>query len=239
MKKIVLPILVSFALASCNKKTETTMNNTDSSGVFVDTESAADSTLAVTTSCYMQVTGNDTLFAQIDDNLGTVTGKMHYKNYQKDSSFGDLLGSSIGDTIKVDYTFQSEGTLSTRELWFLKKDGKLIEGIGDYDKTGERYTNYKKIKFEDGHILDAVDCKTIANKFPAFTVTSGDTPVSSEPQPVAAPKEEAKPAEKPKEEPKKEEAKPAEKTTKTTQKTAETKKAETKTTAKTTEAKKK
>ena len=233
MKKILICSMIAVAAVSCNKKTETSnVNSADSSGVFTDEESVADSALAATTGCYMQVTGNDTLFAQIDDNLGTVTGKLHYKNHQKDSSFGDLLGSSVGDTIKVDYTFQSEGLLSTREIWFLKKDGKLLEGIGPFDKTGEKYANYKNIKFGDGHVLDAVDCKTIANKFPEVTVSSNLNSAPAEPVPVADTKPDAKEESKtaPKPEEKKEvktESKPAEETP---AKKSEPKKSESKTT---------
>lgn len=232
MKRILICSIIALAAVSCNKKTETSnVNSADSSGVFTDEVSVADSTLAATTGCYMQVTGNDTLFAQIDDNLGTVTGKLHYKNHQKDSSFGDLLGSSVGDTIKVDYTFQSEGSLSTREIWFLKKDGKLLEGIGPFDKTGEKYANYKNIKFGDGHILDAVDCKTIENKFREVTVSSNLNAAPSVPVKVADtksdPKEETKgtPRAEEKKEPKTD-SKPAEKTA---AKKTEPKKAESKT----------
>lgn len=232
MKRILIYSIIALAAVSCNKKTETSnVNSADSSGVFTDEESVADSTLAATTGCYMQVTGNDTLFAQIDDNLGTVTGKLHYKNHQKDSSFGDLLGSSVGDTIKVDYTFQSEGSLSIREIWFLKKDGKLLEGIGPFDKTGEKYANYKNIKFGDGHVLDAVDCKTIASKFREVTVSSNLNAAPSVPVKVADtksdPKEETKttPRAEEKKEPKTD-SKPVEKTA---AKKTEPKKAESKT----------
>lgn len=232
MKRILICSIIALAAVSCNKKTETSnVNSADSSGVFTDEESVADSTLAATTGCYMQVTGNDTLFAQIDDNLGTVTGKLHYKNHQKDSSFGDLLGSSVGDTIKVDYTFRSEGSLSTREIWFLKKDGKLLEGIGPFDKTGEKYANYKNIKFGDGHVLDAVDCKTIASKFREVTVSSNLNAAPSVPVKVADtksdPKEETKttPRAEEKKEPKTD-SKPVEKTA---AKKTEPKKAESKT----------
>ncbi|WP_277110733.1 hypothetical protein [Chryseobacterium taklimakanense] len=232
MKRILICSIIALAAVSCNKKTETSnVNSADSLGVFTEEESVADSTLAATTGCYMQVTGNDTLFAQIDDNLGTVTGKLHYKNHQKDSSFGDLLGSSVGDTIKVDYTFQSEGSLSTREIWFLKKDGKLLEGIGPFDKTGEKYANYKNIKFGDGHVLDAVDCKKIANKFREVTVSSNLNAVPSVPVKVADTKSD--PKEETKTTPKAEEKKEAKTDSKTAEKTAakktEPKKAESKT----------
>lgn len=234
MKKFIFSLCVASLVISCNKKNEVTNTSTvDSSGVFVDEASATDSTLVTSTSCYMQVTGKDTLFAQIDDNLGTVTGKLHYKNFQKDSSFGDIMGSSSGDTIKVDYTFQSEGMLSTNEIWFLKKDGKLYEGIGEPDKTGERYADYKKIKFEGGHILDAVDCKTIEKKFPEFTVAATST--SPEAAPTAT---KASETSTPKTEPKAQKETTAKQTTKTDTPEKNTAIKQTETKPKTTETKK-
>ena len=134
----------------------------DSSGIFVDEVNVTDSTLAAKTACYMEAIGKDSLFAQVDNNLGTISGKLHYKNFEKDSSSGTIAGIQDGDTLKVDYVFQAEGTTSTREIWFLKKDGKLYEGIGAYDLSGVNYADPKQIKFEKGHVLSSVDCETIA-----------------------------------------------------------------------------
>ena len=167
MKKIVAVIVVAMTWTSCSeKKAETqTQNTIDSSGVFVDEVSVTDSTLVTSTTCYLQVTGKDSLIAQIDDNLGTVTGKLFYNNFEKDSSFGTLIGSVSGDTIKVEYDFEAEGTRSLRELWFLKKDGKLVEGIGPYDKSGERFSSAKEVKFEGGHVLSPMDCEQAEKHF--------------------------------------------------------------------------
>ena len=187
MKKILIPFVIIATLFSCNKKTEQNILKQDSTGVFSDEETSADSALATTTACYMEATGKDTLFAQIDDNLGTISGVLHYKNFQKDSSSGDIIGFSSGDTIKVDYTFQSEGITSIREIWFLKKDGKLWEGIGAYDATGERYADAKKIKFEEGHVLSTANCKDIHKNLVIST-----PPANKPPKPIA---ETAKPVE--------------------------------------------
>ena len=32
----------------------------------------------------------------------------------------------------LNYTFEAEGTTSEREIYFLRKDGNLIEGIGEH-----------------------------------------------------------------------------------------------------------
>lgn len=165
MKNIIVPILLVFFLMSCEKKVENTVEAVQDTVGFVDEPSVADSTLAATSGCFMEAIGKDTLFVQFTDNLGTVTGKMHYKNFEKDSSFGDILGSKDGDTIRVDYTFQSEGETSTSEIWFLHKDGKLYEGIGELDKeTGTRYADPKNVKFEGGHVLSSTDCNGFDKK---------------------------------------------------------------------------
>ncbi|MBP0611649.1 hypothetical protein J8J42_01150 [Chryseobacterium sp. cx-311] len=163
MKKITLAVFLAVALASCNKKNESLVkdvNNKDSltlneSDIQID---------EIPENCYMEATGKDSLFVRISDNLGTVTGKMHYKNFEKDSSFGELVGMADGDTLKLEYNFQAEGTTSTREIWFLKKDGNLIEGIGEYNETGEQYKDPKLLKFTGGHTLKSADCTSIERK---------------------------------------------------------------------------
>lgn len=225
MKKIILAASVAVAFLSCEKKqTETVSNNTNTP--VEDNYTVEDESIGAK-KCYIQGTGNDTLYVSLDDNLGTVSGRMYYKNHQKDSSFGDVVGSSNGDTIKVDYTFQSEGATSTREIWFLKKDGKLLEGIGNLDASGTRYADYKKIKFDGGHVLDEAECNVVEKALAKTNVA---------PPPVAQPSDAkaentsaAKPAEPKKEVKTTAEAKKAE----TLQETEARLKAEKKTASKT------
>ncbi|WP_297984110.1 hypothetical protein [uncultured Chryseobacterium sp.] len=224
MKKIILAASVAVAFLSCEKKqTETVSNNTNTP--VEDNYTVEDESIGAK-KCYIQGTGNDTLYVSLDDNLGTVSGRMYYKNHQKDSSFGDVVGSSNGDTIKVDYTFQTEGATSTREIWFLKKDGKLLEGIGNLDASGTRYADYKKIKFDGGHVLDEAECNVVEKALAKTNVA---------PPPVAQPSDTkaentsaAKPAEPKKEVKTTTEAKEAE----TLQETEARKKAASKTVAK-------
>ncbi len=165
MNKLLTAGLALAVFVSCTKKTQNIESKVDdSSGVFIDEVNMTDSTLASTSTCYLEVIGKDSLFAQIEDNLGTISGKLRYKNFEKDSSFGDLTGIQSGDTLKVEYVFQAEGTQSTREIWFLKEDGKLIEGIGEYDESGINYKDPKQVKFEGGHSLTEVNCVDIQGK---------------------------------------------------------------------------
>ena len=165
MKKILLIATFASLILSCEKKNNQDANlqsDLDSTA----TENTEDfSAEPILTNCYAAISDKDSVFLSYEDNLGTITGKLHYKNHEKDSSKGELSGLINGDTLKVTYTFQSEGTTSNREIWFLKKDNELHEGIGKYDEKGEFYADAKTVKFEDGHTLKSSDCKEIEKNF--------------------------------------------------------------------------
>jgi len=162
MKKYIFLGSLSFFIMNCNKKTETITPVTDSDSLTDNTEQVID-TLGTKSSCYLGVTGKDSVFVSIDDNLGTVTGKMRYKNSEKDSSTGDLTGFKSGDTLKLTYEFASEGTTSKRDIFFVQKDGNLLEGIGNQkDDNGQmKYADETKVAYKDGQKLKTADCAMI------------------------------------------------------------------------------
>lgn len=161
MKKLILMGAVSVFLFNCTKKTETPAPKVDT-----DTIAAADpviDTLGPKSFCYLGVMGKDSVFASIDDNLGTITGKLSYKNSEKDSSKGEVTGFKSGDTLKLTYEFASEGKKSKRDIYFLQKDNTLTEGIGDHkEEDGQsKYADEKKISYKDGQKLNTADCKVV------------------------------------------------------------------------------
>ena len=167
MKNLILSALMILTAVSCEKKiTETVDTPTATPDSIVVPESNEPLESSTLQTCYMEATGKDTLFVSLDDNLGTITGKMRYKNFEKDSSFGDVMGTQNGDTIKLNYTFEAEGTTSDREIYFLRKDGNLIEGIGEHKTEGNRdfYANPAQLKYE-GHTLKSVDCTDFEKNF--------------------------------------------------------------------------
>jgi hypothetical protein len=163
MKKYILLSSLSFFLMNCNKKTESPATNANNDSISDSTTAVVD-TLGAKSFCYVGVTGNDSVFVSIDDNLGTVTGKMRYKNSEKDSSKGELVGSKSGDTLKLTYEFASEGTTSKRDIFFIQKDGNLLEGIGNQkDENGAmKYADEKKIAYKDGQKLETADCAMVS-----------------------------------------------------------------------------
>lgn len=160
MKKLILLSSLSFFLMNCNKKKETQVQKAETDSAAMP-ETVVD-TLGPKSFCYMEVTGKDTVFVTIDDNLGTVTGKMYNKFFEKDNSKGTLSGIKSGDTLKLTYEFAAEGkTGNTNDIYFLQKKDAIIEGIGERDsQTGTKYANENKIKYE-GKGYQLADCKLV------------------------------------------------------------------------------
>jgi hypothetical protein len=163
MKKLILLSSLSVFLMNCNKKTETVAPKAETDSTAT-AETVVD-TLGTKSFCYMGVTGKDSVFANIDDNLGTITGKMSYKNFEKDSNKGDISGYKSGDTLKLTYEFESEGKKSARDIFFIQKGNSLLEGIGEHkEENGQvKYANEKNVSYKDGQKLEAADCN-IVNK---------------------------------------------------------------------------
>ncbi len=163
MKKLILLSSLSIFLLNCNKKKEASSTEKAPADTTATAEPVVD-TLGAKSFCYMGVTGKDTIYVTIDDNLGTITGKMTTKNSEKDSNKGDLTGFKSGDTLKLTYEFASEGKTSNKnDIYFIQTKDGLNEGIGERDaETGTKYANEKKIKYEGGRNLKVADCNTVA-----------------------------------------------------------------------------
>ncbi|OIV41464.1 hypothetical protein [Flavobacterium johnsoniae] len=90
-----------------------------------------------------------------------VNGKLSYNLVGKDKNEGTLIGNMKGDTLIADYTFNSEGTSSVREVAFLKRENTFIEGYGDVVQANDKVTfkDKTKLKFDQKNTLVKVDCK--------------------------------------------------------------------------------
>ncbi|ASK29399.1 hypothetical protein CEY12_04475 [Chryseobacterium sp. T16E-39] len=162
MKKLIVLGSLSFFLMNCNKKAETVTPKVETDSTAIS-EPVVD-TLGTKSLCYLGVIGKDSVFASIDDNLGTISGKLTYKNNEKDSSTGDITGFKSGDTLKLTYEFQSEGSKSKRDIFFIQKGNTLIEGIGDHKEEGSesKYADEKKITYKEGPKMETADCAVVS-----------------------------------------------------------------------------
>jgi hypothetical protein len=80
--------------------------------------------------CFAYVTAQDTVRLTLQTTQPTVTGQLTYRYFEKDRNQGTIRGTMHGDTLLAEYTFQSEGTQSVREVAFLRRDIGFVEGFG-------------------------------------------------------------------------------------------------------------
>lgn len=155
MKLIIYSILF-LSLISCNKKENTQPKKINVPDSLISANQPNFKIDKIPENCYLMVTGKDSAAIHIVDNLGTFSGNMAVKNSEKDSSSGELAGFKNEDTLKLSYTFKSEGQTSEREIYFLQKNGELIEGLGDYK-------NPKTLKFDAKNSYKKVNCDQVNN----------------------------------------------------------------------------
>ncbi|RDC58329.1 hypothetical protein DU508_05190 [Pedobacter chinensis] len=116
--------------------------------------------------CYAAVFEKDSA-AMIVKTLasGEVTGSLLVKYEEKPQNNGTIEGKFSGDTLLVDYRFKTGNDSSrvyTNPLAFLKKDGKLIMGVGQIETTLGRsyFVKGKPINYEAGKFtFGEVPCK--------------------------------------------------------------------------------
>ncbi|MES2830262.1 MAG: hypothetical protein V4687_19030 [Bacteroidota bacterium] len=147
-------------VSSCNSDKKTNSTTDSSAMVATDTMSTlpADTALG---NCYAYIKNRDTASLKLQVAGEEVTGDLSYKLFEKDSNKGKLAGELKGDTIIAEYTFDSEGMRSVREIVFLHKDGKLIEGFGDVEQKGLKtvFKNRAALRFDTGLVFDKADCR--------------------------------------------------------------------------------
>ena len=134
----------------------------------------ADSASTATTNqqCYQALTEKDTAdlkFVTAKD--GKVTGDLVMKYGQKPNEVervintGKVEGTFSGDTLYLNYLYKAGSlnkTLYQNPLALLKKDGKLIMGVGKIETSVGRsyFVKSQPIDFEKGRFkFDPTDCK--------------------------------------------------------------------------------
>lgn len=152
IKFLVLGLVIS--MAACNKKEDTK--------VVTEPEMEQPEITAPAKECYEYTNGKDTIeLSMAITNGNNVAGDLKYAWFEKDSNTGMFSGMFKGDTLYADYTFQSEGVTSIREIVMLRKGDNLLQGYGDITEQGNKqaFKNKKTLKFDDKMVLKKITCK--------------------------------------------------------------------------------
>jgi len=154
MKKLIPTLSIAVCLmAACQSK------NTNSDAG--DSTSANSKEIDQSKQCYQSIKNRDTANLSLNMEDEKVTGSLSYNLFEKDKNNGVISGIVKGDTIIADYTFQSEGTTSTRQVVWLKQNNQLVEGFGDVEEVDGK-TQFKdlgKLGFGKSLVFNKIDCK--------------------------------------------------------------------------------
>lgn len=147
-KRIFLSIAFILVLAACKKEeSKTTLP------VSVETKAEAPKK-----ECYSYDVNGNVVELQLEYNSDDVRGTLNYALAEKDTNMGTFIGKIENNFLLAEYTFQSEGTESTRQVAFKFMDGKLVEGYGEVNEDGTNFKDVTQLKFTSTMPLSKVDC---------------------------------------------------------------------------------
>lgn len=151
--RFVCILMLSVCLFACQQRTKVTgeKSKTDTTGTIPMAEQA----------CYAYVKGKDTAKLTLITTGIVSTGELSYKWFEKDSNMGSIEGEMRGDTLIANYTFNSEGMQSVRQVVFLKRGSQLLEGFGEVEEKNGRtqFKNISQVDFTQPITFEEVACK--------------------------------------------------------------------------------
>lgn len=125
-------------------------------------EAVADVRNDAAVSCYRYVKDKDSVEMQITRSGDSITGSLVYHFYEKDNNKGMLQGRFVKDVLVADYTFESEGVTSVREVVFKLETDELVEGSGemvvDSVEHKQQFRSMDSLYFDKGIRLQQVGC---------------------------------------------------------------------------------
>ncbi len=158
MKKSIVLSLAIFAmlLSGCKKETttETTTETTE------QTVPVAEDVLPETpkSECYSVTKGSTVISMELNYDGDNASGTLNYGIAEKDKNTGTFVGTIKDSILVADYTFQSEGVESTRQIAYKFKGNQIVEGYGDMNADGTRFKDVSKLNFDGKMPLVKVDC---------------------------------------------------------------------------------
>ena len=111
--------------------------------------------------CYRYANAGDTILLKQTRIGDVVTGTLVYDFKEKDDNRGTIQGSMRGNLFIADYTFQSEGVQSVRQVAFKLQENSLIEGYGDIITQDDKviFKNLDSLKFNESMKLTEIACQ--------------------------------------------------------------------------------
>lgn len=108
--------------------------------------------------CYVYHANGSSVELQFERKGNEIFGTLTYALAEKDKNTGTIKGKLENDILLAEYTFQSEGIESTRQVIFKFKDKQFIEGYGEITADGTHFKDPAKVTFTSTMPLSKADC---------------------------------------------------------------------------------
>lgn len=153
MKKIIALSFIVLTMLGCRNRDPKTENLNES---FTE---LADSTITLSEpACYVYNDDNNHISLEFNEIGPTCKGNLTYAFAEKDKNTGTFVGQLKDGILLADYTFQSEGMESVRQVAFKVSKDTLIEGYGDMNAEGTAFKDIKQLSFTSTMPLVKSDC---------------------------------------------------------------------------------
>lgn len=156
----ILALLVIIA-ASCTSDNKSKVDTDTAEVIALDTTFSATTPKTSSSDCYVYIKNRDTASLIIKIDGEELTGDLNYNLFEKDRNKGTIAGEMKGDTIIAEYTFDSEGLRSVREVIFVKRiDGNIYEGTGEVIEKGGKmiFKDRSTLKFSPTMVFKKTNC---------------------------------------------------------------------------------
>lgn len=156
MKKLIVLSFVALTMLNCKNKEQKVENSNAS-----PQEVAKETPTPLDLGCYVFDDGKNTVSLEITENGKEIKGNLTYNLAEKDKNSGNFKGELQEGILIANYTFQSEGKESIRQVAFKVDGDKLIEGYGDLNNDGTAFKDLSNIHFTSKIPLTKTDCNNL------------------------------------------------------------------------------
>ena len=133
--KIALFFTITFLIAvSCNTKKKDTPSTKDKESTQLEKKKPK----GLQKGCYVYNDNRSTISLQVLKKGDSIIGTLLFALAKKDKNTGRFIGRIKDSVLMADYTFESEGVESVREVAFRIKNDTLLQGYGPTEMKGEK-----------------------------------------------------------------------------------------------------
>jgi len=162
MKWWLISCVAVFVACSNNQTADNSLGNDSTTGAHAGAaDTIVHSTIALQNGCYEMIMKRDTatLSLQIQDT--TIAGDLNFRWAEKDHNKGTIKGSIRDSLLVADYTFESEGLTSVREVVFKLQGDTIFQGFGELIEQNGKviFKQRDQLQFNTAFPFIKVDCE--------------------------------------------------------------------------------